>query len=153
RTNDTLTATASAADADGDTVTLTYVWKVDGAVVAGATGPTLDLSAAGHGDHGDAVSVAVTPNDGSVDGTAVTDTATVANTAPTATVSLSSANPATNDVLTATTTKSDADGDPVTLAYVWKVNGTVVAGATGPTLDLSTAGHGDHGDAVSVTVT
>src|SRR5207237_690969 len=134
-------------------VTLAYVWKVNGTVVAGATGPIFDLSTAGHGDHGDAVSVTVTPNDGTANGAAATDTATVANTAPAADVAPAAPRPRTDDTLSATTTKTDADGDPVTLAYVWKLNGTVVAGATGATLDLSTAGHGDKGDAISATVT
>ena len=33
------------------------------------------------------------------------------------------------------------------------MNGTAIAGATGQTFDLSTAGHGDHGEAVGVDVT
>src|SRR5262249_60448432 len=66
----------------------------------------------------------VTPNDTFVDGAAASDSATVANSAPTATVGLNTHAPFTNDTLTATATKSDADGDPVTLTFVWKV-GTV----------------------------
>ena len=46
------------------------------------------------------------------------------NNPPSATVSLSDTTPETNDVLTATATKSDPDaGDTVLLTYVWKVNG------------------------------
>src|SRR5205823_10307165 len=62
-----LTATPSSSDADGDTVTYGYQWKKNGTAISGATSSTLDLSAAGHGDKGDAITVAVTPNDGSVD--------------------------------------------------------------------------------------
>ncbi|MGH9201864.1 MAG: hypothetical protein ACRD2A_11585, partial [Vicinamibacterales bacterium] len=51
------------------------------------------------------------------------------NTAPTATISLNDHSPKTNDVLTATATRTDADGDPVTLTYVWK-NGTTVVKTT-----------------------
>src|SRR5207249_1791686 len=76
KTNDTLTATATKSDGDADPVTLTYVWKVGGTTVRTTSGTTsltdtLDLSQAGNGDHGDAVTVTVTPNDGIEDGTAV----------------------------------------------------------------------------------
>ena len=46
-----------------------------------------------------------------------------ANTAPTATVGLSPSSPTTNATVTATATKNDADGNPVSLTFVWKVNG------------------------------
>src|SRR5207247_1444087 len=49
----------------------------------------------------------------------------VLDAAPTATVSLNTAAPRTGDVLTATATKADAEGDPVGLTFVWRVNGTV----------------------------
>src|SRR5205085_1920086 len=112
----------------------------------------------GNGSTGQTVTVAVTPNDGTVDGAAATGSATVGNTAPTATVALGDHTPHTNDTLTATATKADGDGDPVTLTYVWKVNGTVVRTTAGSasltdTLDLSQAGQGDKGDTVLVTVT
>ena len=148
-TNRLLTATATTADDDGDTVSLAYVWKLNGTVVAGETGPTFDLAA--HGDRGDSVSVEATPNDGTLDGAAATDSVTVVDSAPTAAVSLAPASPTTNRLLTATATTADDDGDTVSLAYVWKLNGTVVAGETGPTFDL--AAHGDRGDTVSVEAT
>src|SRR5439155_356923 len=47
----------------------------------------------------------------------------VVNSAPVATVSLSSATPDTNATVTATVVASDADGDPISLTYVWSVNG------------------------------
>jgi hypothetical protein len=77
---------------------------------------------------------------------------------PIATVKLNTASPATNDALTATATKSDADGDPVTLTFVWKVNGVVKQTVTSSTsltdtFDLSVAGNGNHGDTISVEVT
>jgi hypothetical protein len=64
------------------------------------------------------------------------------NTTPVATVRLDTRTPSTNDTLTATATKSDQDGDPVSLTFVWKVNGTVIrtftsADALTDTLDLS----------------
>src|SRR4029079_7733809 len=107
---------------------------------------TLDLSQAGNGDKGDLITVTVTPNAASADGALASDSATVADTAPTATVSLNTASPKTNDTLTATATKSDADGDNVTLTYVWKVGTTVVQTTSNTssltdTLDLSVAGN------------
>src|SRR5206468_1370062 len=132
KTNDVLTATATRSDADGDAVSLTYVWKVNGVKIGRAhvcTPVTIRLSMpsdvciAGNGNKGDTIKVFVTPNDGTVDGATVDATAT----AQISTLSLHDAlpisTPKTNDVLTATATRSDADGDAVSLTYVWKVNG------------------------------
>lgn len=132
---DTLTATATTADLDGDPVKLTYVWKVGTTTVQTteklADDPTrltdtLDLTAVGTVNVGDTVTVIVTPNDGLLDGTAVSATKTIANRLPTATVSLSPDTPTTTDTLTATATAVDLDGDSVRLTYVWKVDGTIV---------------------------
>ena len=82
-----------------------------------------------------------------------------ANSPPSATVVLTpTAAPSTNDVLTATATKSDPDGDPVSLTWEWRVNGvlrrTFTSGsALADTFDLSQAGNGNAGDTVTVTVT
>jgi hypothetical protein len=67
------------------------------------------------------------------------------------TVTLSSASPGTNDLLTAIVSAPDADGDPVTLAYEWSRNGVVIPGATTSSLDLTT--QGDQGDVIVVRVT
>ena len=48
-----------------------------------------------------------------------------------ATVVLSPTGPSTNQTVTATATRSDPDRNTVTLAYVWKVNGTVVKTTSG----------------------
>ncbi|MCE5268513.1 MAG: M36 family metallopeptidase [Planctomycetaceae bacterium] len=82
QSNDVLTATATKSDADGDPISLTFVWKVNGAVrrtFASATAliDTFDLGISGNGDEGDVVTVAVTPSDGIVTGTAVNDSATI----------------------------------------------------------------------------
>ena len=81
-TNAVLTATATGSDADADAVSFTYVWRVDGAIVKTTAGTssltdTLDLSQAGNGDTGQTVSVTVTPNDGTLAGTSVGDSAVV----------------------------------------------------------------------------
>ncbi|MBX9627477.1 MAG: tandem-95 repeat protein, partial [Gemmataceae bacterium] len=89
-----------------------------------------------------------------------TVTVTIAgrNDPPAATVALDLTAPKTSDTLTATATKSDPDGDAVSLTFVWTVNGNTVrtfssATALTDTLDLSVAGNGDAGDVVKVTVT
>ena len=81
RPNQTVTATATRADVDDDAVTLTYVWKLNGVVrkTTAATSSltdTFDLSTIG-GDNGDTLSVELTPNDGTANGTMVSATATV----------------------------------------------------------------------------
>lgn len=157
---DTLTATAPTSDEDGDAVSRTYEWRVNGGLVPSATTSTLDLT--GLVDVGDAVTVKVTPNDGTVNGTPVSASATVTNSAPSATVSLSPSNPTTNATLTATATRSDTDGDTVSLTYVWKVAGAVMrttpksagtAADLSDTFDLSVTGNGDKGQVITVEVT
>jgi hypothetical protein len=82
---------------------------------------------------------------------------TVANTAPTAKVSLNQSSPKTNDALVATTNASDADGDAVSYTYTWIVNGAVKRTATTSSstdrFDLKVKGNGDKGDVVTVSVT
>ena len=135
-TSATLTATATAADVDGDSTSLTYVWKVDGTTrrttVTSSLTDTFDLSLAGNGDNGQTVTVTVTPHDGTDDGSPVTDTATVGNAAPVVdSVTIDQASPRTNDVLSATVTSHDPDGDALTTSYQWTMNGGDIAGATG----------------------
>src|SRR5204862_89082 len=108
-----------------------------------------------NGDKNDVITVTVTPNAAGADGAAVSDSATVIDTAPTATVSLNTASPKTNDTLTATATSADADGDAVTLTYVWKVNGTTVQTTSGTsslpvTLAPSFGCNGDKNDVITV---
>lgn len=142
-TTSTLTATATKADGDGHPVTLNYVWKVGTTTVKTTTASssltdTLDLNTAGALtpagaiNIGDQVSVTVTPNDGLMNGTAVSSTRTVStNVAPSATVDLSPDGPTTADTLTATATAADSNGQAVTLNYVWKVDGIEKKATTG----------------------
>ena len=60
--------------------------------------------------------------------------------------------PVTDDTLTAQVASHDADGNTLTTSYQWSRNGTPIAGATGATLNLATAGNGDRGDLIRVTV-
>ena len=158
-TNQTLSVTVTSHDNDGDTVTYDYQWTKNGTDIAGATSATLNLGTAGNGDRGDLIRVRVTADDGNATSAPVTSSpVTVTNTAPSATVSLNTASPGTNDTLTATATRADADSDTVTLTYVWKVNGTVRkttsnSSSLTDTFDLSQAGNGNNGDTITVEVT
>jgi hypothetical protein len=70
-------------------------------------------------------------------GTDNDDTGEKPNTAPEiSSLSISPSDVYTNDILTATVESTDADGDAVTLAYVWYVDGVEVD-ETGDTLDGS----------------
>jgi hypothetical protein len=77
---------------------------------------------------------------------------------PVATVALNTSTPWADAVLTATATKWGAGTDPVSLTFVWSVDGTVkqtdtFATAVSDTFDLGALGGGDNGDTVSVAVT
>lgn len=135
REGDTITVVlGEATDADSDPITFRYRWTVDGATAGSA--PTLTSTSF---DRDQVVVCEVTPADGSDDGTPVsTPSVTISNTAPViASVTLSPASPKTTDTLTATTVASDADGDTITLTHEWYVDGSLVSGATGPTLSSS----------------
>ena len=159
RTNDVLTVSAIGHDADGDAVAFAYQWTRNGVDLAGATSKTLDLSAAGAGDRGDAIAVRVTPTDGTLAGASLTAAAVViADSAPVLSVALDPASPTTQTVLLATASASDADGDSLLFTYVWKVNGVIRQTTTATTartdrFDLGRPGNGNKGDAVSAEVT
>jgi virginiamycin B lyase len=157
-TTATLNATAAASDPARLPITYTYQWLLNGVPISGATSPTLDLSQPGNGDRGDSVAVTVTASDGPGTSSPVTSSpVTIVDSAPTVTVALSSRTPDTDATLTATASPSDADTDPVSLTYVWSVNGTAVqtdqTSSTTDRFDLSLPGHGNYDDSVSVTVT
>ena len=82
---------------------------------------------------------------------------TVADSPPVASVRLNPLNPSASQVITATATTSDLDGDPVTLSYIWFDNGTVVQSdlnetSLTDTYDLGSPGHGGSGDLITVQV-
>lgn len=84
-TDATLTATVSGfTDPRGDSLSYSYQWLVNGIAIAGATGPTFDLSQPGHGDPGDKIEVDVKATNGQgYTSTGVSDAVLVAATAPT----------------------------------------------------------------------
>jgi len=133
-------------DVDGDADSSSIAWSVNGTAVG-----TGDALLAGSHAKGDTVSCEVTPNDGTADGTPVSDSITVGNTAPqTTAVSLTPSSPDTADTLTASYTATDMDGDSPSASYAWYVDGSL-ASATGSTLDGAT--WFDKGQEVYLTVT
>jgi cyclophilin family peptidyl-prolyl cis-trans isomerase len=133
-----LTATAVPTAATGDTVSLNYLWQLNGTNVqsdtkTGASGSsvtdTLDLTKLTL-HKGDKLSVIVTPSAGSLTGTAVTTTATVADAPPVivpGSVNITPSSPGVGDTLTAAAQSTDADGDPVTLKFQWQRNGSNIS--------------------------
>ncbi len=148
-TDDTLTASVSGRDDDGDTITYRYAWTVNG-VSAGSDSSS--LSGATWFDSGDEVQVTVTPDDGEDVGDAVSSaTVTVGGGVPViSSVTLSPTTLTTNTTVSASVTASDPDGDSITLAYDWRVNGSSV-GVTSSS--LSGSSWFDKGDDVQVRVT
>ena len=171
-TKETLTATPDGfTDPDTAETTLAYQyeWLVNGTAIAGATASTFDLSQAGNGDHGDVVTVNVSARDpeGHVS-TGVSDSVTVANTAPAGgSVAISPASPVAGTALNATPSGFvDADGDSQAYAYSWFREGQAIAGEATSTLPGSELragdairvevraddGHGGTSEAVTATV-
>ncbi|MCO4743772.1 MAG: hypothetical protein KC912_03220 [Proteobacteria bacterium] len=127
--SDALTCTGvDAADPDGDSVTLAYAWTVNGTVLTSETSDTLATS---NFARGNTVRCAVTPNDGTFDGTSVTSNElTIANSPPALSAAITPTNALSIDDLTCTGTVSDADGDTPTLSYAWTRDTNAVAHTT-----------------------
>jgi len=162
-TSDTLRADATATDPDlrgmgaPDPTTLSYEWFRDGALIAGATGATLDLNALGNGGTGYTIDVRVTASDGQLSSTATASVDVVSsNHAPSVTASLSNSSPKKNETLVATAVGTDVDGDALTYTYTWHVDGvlkqTTTTDATTDRFDLKKA-NVDKGDVLTLTVT
>ena len=121
--NEILTATATRADTDSDTVLLTYTWKVNGVTRKTTSNTssltdTFDTSLANNGNQGDTITLAVTPNDGTENGTDATANAVIGvpNQAP---VANGQDQITTRNIAKAITlTGSDANFDPLTFTVV-----------------------------------
>ncbi len=129
RTSSVLTCSATTADADADAVTLTYAWLKNGSAIAGQTATALD--GATQFAYNDQIVCQVTPNDGTVNGSAASSTTvTIGNTAPVmSSVSISPTTAYTTDTLTCSPSATDADGHSVTYGYEWIRSGIVIGTA------------------------
>lgn len=151
---DVLSATLRASDADGDRLTerRTWSWTCPGGASGTVIADTIALADLGIGRD-----CRVSLSDRVSDGTRTTAAAastTVGDAAPAiASVAVDAQAPATDDTVRAAVAASDPDGDPISLAYQWTLNGMPIAGATGSSLDLSGPGNGDRGDRIAVEVT
>ncbi len=116
--------TAGWSDDDGDTEGYSYRWEVNGVEIG--TEATLTGE---HFDKGDMVACTAIPNDGEDSGEARdSEDLEVHNSPPVITAAtLSSMNPAEGDTLTVSVEGEDDDGDPVSLAYSWFVDGLLIS--------------------------
>ncbi len=118
------TIVTEATDPNGDALTYRFGWARNGAD-AGVDSATVGAALTSGGD---TWTCTVTPNDGALDGAPTSVSVTIAqgNRAPSAPgVSITPASPTDEDVLTCVidTESVDPDGDTVTYAYAWSVDG------------------------------
>ena len=145
RTTVSCALAAPGTDPDGDSLTYAVTWRVDGFENAGVTqssvtAGTLVDSAGQKAKRGSRLSCQLRASDGAAQSAPATSEELVLGNAP----------PTVDNVLVTSTggapinenavlrcqpaDVADADGDPVTLSYVWVVAGAEVAGVTGPNL-------------------
>ncbi len=119
-------AVASGSDPDGDPVHMRYRWRIDGRSVPGEE-REIELVGASKGS---AIEVAVTPNDGKIDGATARAEVEVVDLPPTLTgVGLDpSSKVPPGDPVKAVAQAHDPDGDRVTFEYAWQVNGEPASG-------------------------
>jgi formylglycine-generating enzyme required for sulfatase activity len=135
--------TTEAVDPNGDAVTYTYAWSVDGAD-AGLAGESVGNAITVPGQ---AWTCTVTPSDGTLTGTPASATVTIerANAAPSApVVAITPEAPNDDEGLScAVVTESvDPDGDAVTYAFAWSVDG-VDAGVSSENVDAARTSAGE----------
>lgn len=114
-----------AADADGDRLSWRYAWRLDGQAAGGLTGPDVPGARVRKGQ---TWACAATPSDGEVAGPTAQAEATVANSPPTApSVQIEPAAPKAGDELRCAVVEAatDPDGDPITYAFRWYLDGEV----------------------------
>lgn len=162
RTNEDLVATVVVDDPDPDSGAYRCVlaYSVNSVLLfeVPTCRYTYSLSVHDYGDKDDVISIRATVTEQFGRWQSVTTaTAVIANSAPViAGLALSDATPASRDVLAATVSTYDVDGDVITLAYEWTVDGVSrqisTSSATTDTFDLGPKGNGDNGDVVTVSV-
>ncbi|MEC8381491.1 MAG: Ig-like domain-containing protein [Myxococcota bacterium] len=154
-TQDTLSCTFTESDADGDPVSTTIEWFINNNLQSSSSS-----TLAGPFQQGQTVTCRVTPTDGTTSGIASEATVTITNAPPSiASITYSPSAVTTDDILTATVSASDSDGDPITYTFYWSVDdGTgaqlVQTTSTGSFESDSLDGvtHFDRGDTITVEV-
>lgn len=127
-------------DADGDPVEVYYTWFKNGVKVPELQGPDLPPDFTRRDD---IWRVSVQGSDGEELGFADYTDILVRNGVPEVhDVTLAPTDPVTLDDLVATVDASDPDGDPITLTYVWSVDGVERPSVTGPVFEASRTARG-----------
>jgi len=127
---DTVQASVESEDADGDDLTLTYSWTVTHPDETEDTYDGTTSLDSDQFDKGDAITVIVTANDGYVDSdSATSNTATVANSAPSASTATLVPAIIYEDTVVACVSNgwSDPDGDTEGYTWIWMVDAVQVA--------------------------
>lgn len=146
-------SSSPAGSCDGSSVTLTatpsnggaaptYAWKLNGNTLVGETGATLTRS---NFANNDTVTCTLTSNSACILGSATVSNGFKLKVNPILPVSVSVASSATgtickNQSVTFTATPTNGGTAPT---YVWKINGTTVAGQTGATFTTTSLFNGD----------
>ena len=160
RTNENLVATVVVDDPNSAGYRCVLSYSVNNVLLfeVPMCGYTYSLSVHDYGDKGDVITIRATVTDqrGSWQ-TVAAATAVVADSAPGIQgLSLDNPTPTSRDVLVATVSPYDVDGDVITLTYEWTVNGVSrrisTSSASTDTFDLAPKGNGDNGDVVTVSV-
>jgi hypothetical protein len=137
--NNTLTTTVNYTDSESDTGTVYFDWFVNGTqqyanFTSGITADT-NVSATLNADNftrWSNVTVQVTPNDGTVNGTSVNASINISNTPASNVIAFSSSIYYASSTLNATINYTDNDGDIGTVYFDWWVDGSSVqAGSPG----------------------
>lgn len=133
-------------DADGDYVDLQVRWYQDGVPRDDLDGDTVP---AAETHRGELWVAQVVPRDRVSEGAVAQAEVWIVDSPPVVTVEIAPESPVTSDVLVATATVVDADGDDVNVTYGWTCDGATTpwSGNTVP------AGTGVHGQSWEVTVT
>ena len=141
-------------DLDEQAVDVGYSWSLDGQLLPETTS-TLD----GPFEVGATIQCTATPNDGSMDGIALSASLTIANTHPTlGALSLSPGAIYTDDLLTVSGQATDPDGgQSLSLTYEWHViealSGTDTVVQSGASPELDGSAHFERDDQVYVVAT
>lgn len=137
---------ADAMDPNGEPLTYVYGWTRNGSP-AFITGPTVPSS--GVMPH-DTWIVSVHARNTALAGPAAQASTTVANRFPSPGVATLGTPPFTAEskITAQTSSATDPDGDALSIAYAWTVNGVPVAGATSQTLNVGSFKRGDVVEAI-----